>query len=122
MASGGIRADLSSAENIVWGENRNWVYTVVDSADANVTDFSGWEFHWFINKEFDDQVGLTALEASSLVDVENVAITAVAPTVTVPQATDNWPAEGPGSYAVELWRSDTGNEVRLAYGKVPIIA
>ncbi len=122
MASGGIRDDKTGADNLLHGEARNHKYTVVDEDDVEITDMTGWEFTWFLTKELDDAVGLTALNANYLVRVQNAAITDVAPLVTVPQLPAEWPAAGIGVYVFQLWRSDTGNEARLSYGKFPVIA
>ena len=122
MASGGIRVDITYDENLAWGENRNHVFTCTDEADVDISSFAGWTFEWFLIRNFDDAIGLVALTASNLVNIADAAITAVAPTITVPQTTTDWPADGPGMYTAELWRSDSGNEARLWYGKFPISA
>ena len=119
MASGGIRYDFKEADNLTPGEARTLRFPVKNSAGANVSSFSGWEFEFFVIATLDEADGLTSLRAEAAVDVENASITASAPNVDVPLTSSDWPVAG--TYAYELWRVDTGNENRLAYGIFPVI-
>lgn len=119
MASGGVRYDFKESDNLTPGEARTLRFPVKDSDGADVSSFSGWEFEFFVLSTLDAADGLTALQAGATVYVVNDDMTVSAPNVDVPMTAADWPAAG--SYAYELWRVDTGNEGRLAFGSFPII-
>lgn len=119
MASGGVRYDFSKDDNLTPGEARTLRFVVKDSDGADVSSFASWEFEFFVIDTLDEADGLTALRAAASVNVVNGSITASAPNADVPMTAADWPAAGPYSY--ELWRVDSGNENRLAYGSFPII-
>lgn len=119
MASGGIRYDFKEADNLTPGEKRTLRFPVKDSDGANVASFSGWEFEFFLLSALSEADGLADLRTEATVDIENASITASAPNVDVPLTASDWPAAG--TYAYELWRVDSGNEGRLAYGSFPVI-
>lgn len=119
MASGGIRYDFKETENLTPGEARTLRFPVKDADGADVSSFAGWEFEFFILSTLAEADGLTDLRTEAAVDVVNASITATAPNVDVPLTAAIWPDAG--TYVYELWRVDSGNEGRLAYGSFPII-
>lgn len=116
--TGALKVNITSAAGLTLGEDRTLRYVVKDSNGMNVSDFSGWTFGWYLlprqNMPTDDtDVLLTKTSASG--------ISATAPNVDVsldPADTDDLTAR---TYFYELWRTDTADVVRLAYGPIVFI-
>lgn len=120
MASGGIRHDFDADDNLTPGESRTLRFPVKDSLGVDVSDFTGWEFEWFLLDTLAEANGLTALREAAEINIVDGTITSSVPNVDVPLSASDWPATVT-TYAYELWRVDTGNEGRLAYGSFPLI-
>lgn len=114
MASGGVRYDFTTEDNFTQGENRTIRIPIEDSAGDPVVSFSGWEFTFYI---------LTALNKNDtpLITVEDADISSTAPNVDVPLVPADTADLKARTYFYELWRTDTNNVIRLAYGQFPII-
>lgn len=117
--TGGIRAIISTAASLTMGEDRTLRWTVLDADGVAVASFSGWTFGWYLlpnqrTARTDTDVIITKTSgsgiSSSVPDVD-VAIDP-ADTLTAVKA---------GTYFYELWRTDTNNVIRLAYGPIQFI-
>lgn len=122
-ASGGIRFDFLKDQNLTRLENRVLRFPVEDVNGVAEVSFAGWTFGWFLVKDLGDLDGLTALTADGLVTkTSGAGISDSVPDVDVALAdiAADWPARA-GTYAYELWRTDTGDERRLAYGDFLVV-
>lgn len=117
MASGGVRFDFTSEDNFTQGENREVRIPIEDADGDPVGSFSGWEFRWLLFTALKDN--RDAIDTDAVIDVENASITASAPNVDIP--VDIAFGTSPRTYWYELWRVDTGNRNRLAWGQFPIV-
>jgi hypothetical protein len=115
MASGAIEQDF---ENITPGEAITLRHAVEDSAGAAIASFSGWTAATYITSNRAPN-GLAELAAAALLTIT--------PTLSVPNISSaitaaNWTTLSAAMvariYYYELWRTDSGNETRLAYGKI----
>lgn len=123
MASGAIEQDFpATGESITPGEQITLRWAIEDSAGAAVSSFSGWTAKTFITNTRGAANGLTELEAGSLLEIT--------PTLSVPNIDSaitpaNWATMSSEMqarvYYYETWRTDSGNETRLAYGKITAI-
>ena len=120
MASGGIRQDFGTEENITPGEARTIRYRVTDDAGDPIANLAGYQFAWFLMRSAREGNGLTALAANALVSKEDEDIDATAPNVDVPLVEADLLGLR-GTYWHELWRTDEGNERRLSYGPFVVI-
>ena len=127
MASGGIEQDFpASGESLTPGEAITLRWTVKDSAGASVSSFSGWTVKLFITNTRGAANGLTELEAGSLLEIsESDTLTKSVPTVSAGFTVANWATLSSEMkarvYYYELWRTDSTNETRLAFGKITAI-
>ena len=116
--TGALKANITSAAGLTLGEDRTIRFVVKDSNGANVSSFSGWTFGWYLlprqNMATDDaDVLLTKTSASG--------ISATAPNVDVsldPADTGDLTAR---TYFYELWRTDSEDVTRLAYGPIVFV-
>ncbi len=123
MASGGIRYDFPRAENFTIGEVRTPQYRLKNASGADITDFTGYVFEWFLLARADSADGLVALRTvgNFIVQVLDAPIdSATPPFIDVPLGVGDWPTTG-GDFWHELWRVDAGNEGRLSYGIFPVV-
>ena len=119
MASGGKRQDILGEAGLTPGEKRTIRFVVKDSADVDIVSFTGWTFKFYLVSGLHTLDNLTNLEASATL---KIAVTgATAPNVDVPLSVDNTKNLAPKKWAYELWRNDSGNERRLAYGIFQLI-
>ena len=123
MASGGIRSDITATDNVTPGEERTLRWAVQDADEVAVTDFTGWTFAWYLLRALKTAEGLTKLAARALVAKTSASgITASVPNVDVALAVENTEALTAGVYGYELWRTDAGNERRIAYGSLVMVS
>ena len=124
MASGAIEQDFpATGESITPGEAITLRWTVEDSAGVNVASFAGWTVKLFITNTRGAANGLTELEAGSLLEISEAdTLTKSVPNVSAGLTPANWAALNADMkarvYYYELWRTDSTNETRLAYGKI----
>lgn len=102
------------------GEARVLRFTITDEATGLVEDISAWEFEWKFSTS-DDQAIVTKIlgDGISINDGPNGIVD-----VTLDEATtltEVVPASCKDYYQQFLWRSDTGNEAVLAYGRVKLL-
>lgn len=115
MASGGARYDFTTEENFTQGEDRTVRFPVKDADGNAVSSFAGWEFTWYLYTQLKDTTAL--ITKTSLAG----GITASAPNADVlldPVDTSGFAAK---TYWYELWRTDTDDKIRLAWGQFPIV-
>jgi hypothetical protein len=118
MASGGIRYDFTTEENFTQNENRRLHIPVKDENGDPVVSFVGWEFTFYLKTQLKDA------DASAL--ITKSTLTTGIPAATAPDVyVDLLPADttslGAKTYWYELWRTDSDDRVRLAWGQFPII-
>lgn len=121
MASGGYEQDFgtTTTDRITPGEKITLRWAVQDSAGTAVTSFATWTAKLFILNSRGVANGLTQLEAGSLLEVDpSLAVPNIDAIITAA----NWATLSSTMkariYYYELWRTDAGNETRLAYGKI----
>lgn len=117
--SGGIRTDITHAIGITPNEVRTARFIVRDGDGVAISSFAGWAFSFFLLDSLEAANGLTALGSAKLVQVDASGQTA--PNADIPFGTATFNAMRPKVYGYELWRTDAGNENRLAYGDFHII-
>lgn len=123
MASGGIRYDFTTEDNFTQGENRTVRFPVKDSSGALVSSFSGWEFAWYLFtalKDNKDAIDTGAIISKSTGD-STITTPAVAPNVDVLLVPNDTLGMSAKTYWYELWRVDTDDAIRLAWGQFPIV-
>jgi hypothetical protein len=122
MASGGIEQDFPADDDgsITPGETLSFRWAIEDSAGAAIASFSGWtevKMYWLAARGAAN--GLTALESGSLLEL---TATLSVPNATCAMTAANWATVNSTmkarTYYYELWRTDSGSEQRLAYGKI----
>jgi hypothetical protein len=120
MTSGAIEQDFS---NITPGEAITLRWAIEDSAGVAIPSFaSPWAAKVFITNTRGAANGLTELEAGSLLEIDP---TLAVPNISAAMTPANWATMSAEMqarvYYYELWRTDSGNETRLAYGKITTI-
>lgn len=122
MASGGIRQDFPKSEGLTPGINRTLRWVAEDADGDLIEDFTGWDvkFFWLAEGGRAAADGPTALEAAALF-VDEPTLDA-APNIDVVLDDSDWAADGigTGDFDYELWRVDTDNVERLAYGIITV--
>lgn len=115
MASGGIYYAFTVEDNLVRLTNR-----ILDFTVSGITGIvSTGTYAFFVLSELGD-ADYDQLATEALVSVADAAMTKTNPSdLKVPLGVTDWP-EAPGDYAFELWRIDTGNRDRIAYGPFPV--
>lgn len=115
-ATGSLRANITSDANLTQGEDRTLRWVVKDVDGVDVVSFSGWTFAWYLMRALtDDHADALITKTSSS------GIATSAPDVDVSIDPVDTADLNSGGYVYELWRTDTNNVIRLAYGTVPII-
>lgn len=118
MASGGRRYDFTTEDHFTQGENRTVRFPVEDSAGDPVASFTGWTFVWYLyNKLSETSEEALITKATS----DGITTPAVPPNVDVTLVPADTSALRAKTYWYELWRDDSGDAVRLAWGQFPII-
>lgn len=124
MASGAIEQDFpATGESITPGEAITLRWAVEDSAGAAIASFAGWTVKLFITNTRGAANGLTELEAGSLLEISEAdTLSKSVPNVSAGMTPANWATLNADMkarvYYYELWRTDSTNETRLAYGKI----
>ena len=120
MASGGVRTNIGAGDNFTPGEDRTGRWAVVDANDDAETDFTGWTFAWYLVRSLDTAQGVTKLAARALITKTSGdgIDSSTEPNVDVTIDAADSVELAPGTYAYELWRTDSGNVRRLAYGSM----
>lgn len=125
--SGGIRHDFGVRDNITPHEARTLRWVAVDAAGALVSDMTGWAVSFFWIPRLDAADGPTALDAVDVLkrttaDGSN-PITLTAPNIDCPLLPADWTEAmlTQRTHAYELWRTDSGNQRRLAYGTIAVV-
>lgn len=117
-SGGGIRFDIGAEWNITPGEKRDFLIPVVDGDGDPIPDMTGWDVKFFLLRWLSDANGIPELEAGAILEKGGVL---GAPNVQFSMLPGDWTVDGallkPRTYWYELWRTDTGNEGRLAYGE-----
>lgn len=115
---GAVETDIDKSEQWFTGEDRTIDYLVDDSAGADL-DVSGYALTWELKRSLDAATALiTKTKAAGQIVVADGTGTNDKATVTITD-TDT---EGmkPGRYFHVLRRTDLGNEIWLAFGKVTL--
>lgn len=121
--TGGIQVNIKSDEHLTQDEDRTLRHVVKDVAGADISSFSGWTFGWYLARTQrkarpryagTDDVLIAKTDGGG-------GITSSAPDVDItidPADTTDLAA---GGYFYGLWRTDTNDEIRLAYGSLTLI-
>lgn len=124
MASGGIYSAFLEDEALTPGEDRTLRWVVKDGAGANVSDMAGWTVtvYWLDDGGRKLADGPTALDAIDI--FKATAVTSAAPHADLVLAAADWVTYSLTAirYEYELWRTDTGNVRRLAYGPIQVVS
>ncbi len=96
---------------LTMGESVTLSFTITDENGNSVTDMTGWQAAFYLLPS------LATPRTSALVTKQSPSgVSFSPPQINVSlQAADTSSLKS-GIYAYELWRTDTGNERRLAYG------
>ena len=125
--SGGIRQDIGADQHITPLENRTLRFAAEDADGDAIVGSSGWEVDFFWVESFTTGDGITLLtEDADFVRTEadgsNPIDLDVEPNIDVPIVPGDWTAtmlaRRPQAY--ELWRTDTDNVRRIAYGTIAV--
>ena len=117
-STGSIKAVISADAALTPGEDRTLRFTVEDEAGVAVSSFASWTFGWYLLPRQDTprthaDVLLTKTSGSG--------ITSAVPNVDVALDPADTLLYKAGTRFYELWCTDTGNVVRLAYGPIVFI-
>ena len=115
MTSGAIEQDFS---NITPGESITLRHAVEDENGDAVNSFGGWSAQTYLLSTRQPN-GLTELAADALL---TITPTLSAPNISTAISASDWATLSAEfvarAYYYELWRTDSGNETRLAFGKI----
>ena len=124
MASGGKHFDFTIKEHhLTLEEDRTLRFVSVDANDVNIISLAGWEVDCFIIERLDIADGPTALALVALLTLTEAAGIDIAtpPNIDVTLADTDWATIGTEALlAYELWRTDAGNQRRLAHGNLEV--
>ena len=116
--TGGMKAVISADAALTPGEDRTLRFAVEDEDGVAVSSFAGWTFAWYLLPR--QNTPRTSADVL-LTKTSSGGIASSVPNVDValdPADTLTFQAR---TYFYELWRTDTGNVVRLAYGPVVFV-
>ena len=118
-SSGGIKFDFTAAYKLVPGEHRVLRFVCNDANGDPVSSFSGWTFAFYLLP-----TQRTALDSTDVLLTKTSGgggISATVPNIDVTLTAANTGDLDARPNFYELWRTDSGNEVRLAYGSIVFI-
>lgn len=113
--TGSIKADITSDAHLTPGEDRTVRWVCKDENGTNISDFTGWTFAFYLLPS-----QRTALTSSDVL-LTKTASSLTAPNIDITFAVADTSDITPRAYFYELWRTDTGNKIRLAYGQFTLI-
>jgi hypothetical protein len=119
--SGGIKAIITSNANLTPGEDRTLRWVAKDADGVNITDFTGWEFGWYMAKRQRNARPQADSSLRLITKVTDSGITDSVPNIDVALDPDDTTDLEAGSYFYGLWRTDTDDVIRLAYGPITFI-
>lgn len=120
---GGIRFDFGAEWNITPGEKRDFLVPVVDGDGDPIANMLGWQVRFYLLRWLSNANGIEQLDDLSILQKDaNLS----APNASWSLLPADWVVDGAllkaRGYAYELWRIDTGNEGRLAFGDFVVIS
>lgn len=129
--SGGVRFDFTEAFALTFGEDRTLRHPVYDSAGVLIADVSGYAAGLRVMAELsdlDEWIAASSAETFLHYTTGGSGIVGSGSNLDTSLAVANWlgmqpsPVRvTPGVYWYELWRTDTGDTRRLAYGLFEVI-
>ena len=119
-ASGGIRADIDADQNVVIGEDRTINVDVNQSDGSTAQTMTGWALAWYLSERPGSTILVTKTTGGSGITITNGDGTDDRAAITLTDTdteSGSLADKATLTYHHELWRTDAGNESRLAYGK-----
>lgn len=107
--SGAIRSDVTLEKNVRPNEDRRFSWTARDGDRVPATDLTGRTYAFYLLKDADAPIS-EAVWTSTSFDITTP------PYVRLSMTPSDWAGIGLGSYAYELWRTDSGSNRCVAYG------
>ena len=115
--AGAIEQDF---ENITPGEKVTFRWACYDADDAAITSFSGWTVKMYICASRGIANGITALATAALkvIDADLSSVPNISAVLSAAGWSDLNTDMKARRYYYELWRTDSDDEQRLAFGKI----
>ena len=117
MGSGGVRSDVTAVHNFVPGETRTLRFLIQGSDGRPVAKMPGWRCVLYFLPREGMTGGPVRLARAALFTVGGEdTCRCASPYVEVQIPSAQTTEVAAGDYFYQLWRTDRGNESRLAYG------